>query len=310
MPIFSVIIPTYNSEKYIETTINSVLDQTFKDFELIIVDDGSQDSTRELLDTYKNIDERIQVILSKNSGGPATPTNIGIGLARGAFITFLDHDDSWKKTKLEILFREFKNNPHVGFILSNVETYSEDDSSTQVSTTKIRNNKASTDTLLSGKYFNTFSMISIRQEVLSRIGALDVNLLIFTDYDIITRLVSFNVQHIFLAEPLVTYRIHAHNTSALPTSAKRRAEDLERILTKYSKTFPKNNKSFSAVHHAIGSLYLYLGNVSKARNHYRTAIKLYPRNLFMYIRYLFTYLGDKPYRILTSLKRKAFRKVS
>ncbi len=310
MPTFSVIIPTYNSENFIEETIKSVIDQTFKDFELIIVDDGSEDRTREILTKYKSIDPRIRLITTPNSGGPTTPTNIGLSVAVGTYIAFLDHDDSWEKIKLETLIKEYRNNPHVGFILSNVKTYSENTHTSSISRAKIRNRQASQEDLLAGKYFNTFSMISVRQEVLNRIGSLDTNLLIFSDYDIIVRMVSFDIQHIFLAEPLVIYRIHAHNASSLPFSAKRRAEDLQRIVTKYAKTFSKNKKSLSRVHHAIGSLYLYLGETIQAKKHYKIALKNNPFNLFMYLRILFTRLGQKPYQFFISLKKKAFRSMS
>lgn len=310
MPTFSVIIPTYNSEDFIEETIKSVIDQTFKDFELIIIDDGSEDRTRDIITKYKHSDPRLRIVTTPNSGGPATPTNIGIGLATGLYIAFVDHDDTWAKTKLETLAREYKNNPHVGFILSNVRTYSEHTHTSSLSKTKIRNRQAAEEDLLAGKYFNTFSMISIRQEVLNRVGSLDTNLLIFSDYDIITRMISFNIPHIFLAEPLVTYRIHTHNTSSLSSSAQKRAEDLQRIVTKYAKTFSKNKKSLSHVHHAIGSLYLYLGDVLQARKHYKIALKNNPLNIFMYLRLLFAQLGQNPYRFFISLKKKAFRNVS
>lgn len=93
-------MPVYNSQEFIAETVNSVIAQSYKYFELIIVDDSSTDSSVELLLTFK--DERIQIIkLEHNSGGPAKPRNVGMDVAKGEFIAFLDSDDIWHPEKLK-----------------------------------------------------------------------------------------------------------------------------------------------------------------------------------------------------------------
>lgn len=310
MPTFSVIIPTYNSEKFITDTVKSVLTQTFKDFELIIVDDGSRDATKQIITDFKISDPRIKLITSSNSGGPTVPTNIGLNVARGKYIAFLDHDDSWKKNKLEELYKEFTAHDDIGFILSNVDIYSELENTTNRSVADIKDKKLSNDKLLAGKYFNTFSMISIKRNILDRIGSLDTNLFVFADYDIIARMVSYSIPHTFLNDALVTYRIHQHNASSLDKSAERRAKDLERIITKYGKTFDLYKKSRSNVHHAIGRIYLYLGDKKSAVTHFKKAVSYDPYNPTMYLRLLMAYVGERPYNMLKSLRRKATRTVS
>lgn len=91
-PLFSVIIPCYNVENYIARTINSVLDQTFNDFEIILVNDGSVDNTGKILDEYLKKDTRIKVIHQKNKG-VSEARNTGIREAKGEYIYFLDGDD-------------------------------------------------------------------------------------------------------------------------------------------------------------------------------------------------------------------------
>ncbi len=99
-PIVSVVIGSYNCEKFIRETVTSVMDQTFTDWELIIVDDCSTDGTRRIINEIK--DDRIRLIkLDANSGRPAVPRNVGIRNARGKYIAFLDHDDLWLPGKLE-----------------------------------------------------------------------------------------------------------------------------------------------------------------------------------------------------------------
>ncbi len=100
-PKLSVIIPTYNGEKFIGRAIESVLNQTFKNFELIIVDDGSTDNTKEIVMEYQKKDERIKYLWEENSGGPAKPYNLALKQCGGEYIAFLDHDDMWLPEKLE-----------------------------------------------------------------------------------------------------------------------------------------------------------------------------------------------------------------
>ena len=101
MPFVSIIMPAYNCEKYVADSINSVLEQTYKNYELIIIDDGSQDKTVEIIKYYSLKDSRIKIYLNENNQGVSYSRNRGISEAMGEWISFLDSDDLWKKTKLE-----------------------------------------------------------------------------------------------------------------------------------------------------------------------------------------------------------------
>ena len=105
---FSVIIPTYNRRYFLKISLESVLEQTFKDFELIIVDDGSTDKTYKLIKGYK--DKRIKYLKQENKG-PASARNLGIKESKGKFICFLDSDDRYRNDKLEITNKYIKRNP-------------------------------------------------------------------------------------------------------------------------------------------------------------------------------------------------------
>ena len=102
MELISIITPAYNAEKYISETIDSVLKQTYVNWELIIIDDCSTDSTSEIVQNYQKKDDRIKYYrLANNSGAAATPRNKGIEISRGEYIAFLDSDDLWLAEKLE-----------------------------------------------------------------------------------------------------------------------------------------------------------------------------------------------------------------
>ena len=97
---FSIIIPCYNVEKYISKTIESALNQTFDNFELILINDGSKDKTKEIIEFYEKQDKRIKVINKVNEGVSKT-RNLGIELAKGEYLYFLDGDDCIENNLLE-----------------------------------------------------------------------------------------------------------------------------------------------------------------------------------------------------------------
>lgn len=105
---FSVVVPLYNKEKYIKRTLDSILNQTFSDFEIIIVNDGSTDKSCEVIESIK--DDRIHLI-HKENGGVSSARNRGIKEAKGEFIAFLDADDEWFANKLQKQYVLHKKNP-------------------------------------------------------------------------------------------------------------------------------------------------------------------------------------------------------
>jgi glycosyltransferase involved in cell wall biosynthesis len=111
MPFFSVVIPLYNKENYIQDTIESALNQTFADFEIIVVNDGSTDESLNIVEN--NNDSRIKTHSIKNSG-VSRARNIGIQKAKSDYIVFLDADDLWEKNHLEELYKLLKANPDCG----------------------------------------------------------------------------------------------------------------------------------------------------------------------------------------------------
>jgi glycosyltransferase involved in cell wall biosynthesis len=100
--LVSIITPCYNSAKYIEDTIRSVINQTYPNWEMILVDDCSVDNSINLINKYSERDHRIKLFkLEMNSGHPSIPRNYGIKMAEGRFIAFLDSDDLWHQDKLK-----------------------------------------------------------------------------------------------------------------------------------------------------------------------------------------------------------------
>lgn len=102
-PKISIIVPVYNVEKYIHKCIDSILNQTFKDFELILVDDGSTDNCGQICDEYAKKDSRV-IVIHKENGGQATARNIALDIAKGEYIGFVDSDDYIEFDMYEFLY--------------------------------------------------------------------------------------------------------------------------------------------------------------------------------------------------------------
>jgi len=121
-PLLSIIIPAYNASDFISDAIESVLDQEFKDFELLIINDGSTDSTLEIINEFALKDNRIKAFSIKNSG-PSAARNFGINESKGKYLMFLDSDDTFSKNALDKVCSNLKDNPDMlifGFYINNI----------------------------------------------------------------------------------------------------------------------------------------------------------------------------------------------
>src|SRR5687768_9931393 len=117
-PKVSVVIPVYNRAKYVGETIESVLSQTYQDFELIVVDDGSTDGSRKVLESFGN---RVTVLEHPNreNRGQSAAINRGLAAARGEFVGMLDSDDLWLPRKLELQVGFLDKHPEIGLVYGN-----------------------------------------------------------------------------------------------------------------------------------------------------------------------------------------------
>ena len=111
----SVIVPIFNSEKYINKCLDSIINQTYKNLEIILVNDGSTDNTINILEKYKNKDKRIKIINQKNSGGVIARKN-GVDNATGKYVLIMDSDDWIEATLISEIVKKIKNNPDVEIV--------------------------------------------------------------------------------------------------------------------------------------------------------------------------------------------------
>lgn len=122
-PLISVIVPVYNVEKYLRKCLDSIINQTYKNLEIILINDGSTDLCPQICDEYSAKDTRIKIIHQKNKGISAT-RNVGIELARGGYLAFIDSDDYVKKDFIECLYKRIVQDKS-DFVMCNFETVDE-----------------------------------------------------------------------------------------------------------------------------------------------------------------------------------------
>ena len=212
-PFFSVVVPTYNRAHILSRSIGSVLGQTFEDFELIIVDNGSTDNTQGWLqENYQ--DKRIVYFYQEGSGTPASPRNTGISLAKGEWVCFLDSDDKWNEDKLHSLFSAIEIDDTIDVICHNEFTYNEmDDSTGRMLKYGPATSNMYKDMLCFGNRLST-SATSIKVKFL-RDKQLKFNestdLSMVEDYDLWLNLARKGAHFNFLSSPLGFYTVGESN---------------------------------------------------------------------------------------------------
>lgn len=209
MPTISVIIPTYNSEKTIHKTIESVLNQTFTDFELIIVNDDSQDSTLDIISQFQ--DPRIKVFSYPHAGGNVS-RNRGLKVSVGEFISFLDADDIWTPDKLQLQLQALKAEVKAKVAYSWTD-YIDQKGDFLLSGTHITANGDVYEQLLVTNFLENGSNPLIRREAVITLGGFDESLSAAQDWDMWLRLAH---QFHFVAVPSVQilYRISGNSLSS------------------------------------------------------------------------------------------------
>jgi glycosyltransferase involved in cell wall biosynthesis/capsular polysaccharide biosynthesis protein len=225
-PLVSVIIPVYNSAQYIQKAIASVLSQTYGNYEIIVVDDGSTDETRSKLELYQ---PKIRYIFQENQGSAAA-RNTGIKLAQGELIAFLDSDDYWSMPeKLAKQVTCFEQNPDLGGINTGWKIVDGDSKHVKTVQPWHKAPKLDLETWLKKKCVRTSAMM-FRKEWLEKVGGFDPELRQSHDVDLILRLSLAGCETDWLKEETVCYRQHDSNTTK---DSLKQARYIQAVLDKF-----------------------------------------------------------------------------
>ncbi|NEQ65641.1 MAG: glycosyltransferase [Symploca sp. SIO2D2] len=209
MPTISVIIPAYNAESTIKETINSILNQTFTDFELIIINDGSQDSTLEVVSSIS--DSRIRVFSYSNAGVSAA-RNRGIAEAKGEYFSFIDADDLWTPDKLEAQLAALQANPQAAVAYSWTDWVDESGQFLRPGS-RAKSNGNVLSELLFRDFIASGSNPLIRKEALTQVGGFDESLTPAADWEMWLRLAG-KYEFVNVPSAQILYRVSPNSMSA------------------------------------------------------------------------------------------------
>lgn len=291
-PLTSIIIPTYNRATTLVRAIDSVLEQSYKKYELIVVDDCSIDDTANVMEQYVSENRVKYIKLDKNIGGAAA-RNIGINNSKGDFVAFQDSDDEWLPGKLKKQMQVFFDNPQIDVVFTKIARITNE----KVSIFPQENITGSKDVhtkMLKANYIGTPSAI-IKKNKLSEIGGFDNELPRLQDWDLFIRLSSIGTFYMidevlcnaYLQEDSIT-----KNTNAL-------VKTVEIFNLKYKNDISVlTKKDKSSVYEKYGSLLIGSGVVKESKFFLIKAIKENPLNLKLLFKYfLILFGGEKGYRI-------------
>ena len=308
--LVSVIIPTYNRYRMVTRAIESVLTQTYRNIELIIVDDASKDNTFELLKT-EYADPRIKIVRHPRNLGGAAARNSGIRNAKGGLIAFLDSDDEWLPEKLARQIPLLLSNPDVGavyckhYILEHGGSLSID--------RRIRYYKGWVQNyLLRGWCPTSTSLFVIRKECFQTVGLFDDSLPSFQDYDLWLRIAT-RYQFDYIDCPLVKYFIHDESRVSIDIDA--RINGLEKIMAKWEEIykhaigegqFSRLKKGFyEKIYIKAANQCMHRGQTSDGTRYILRAIEYAPYKFQLYVRLVFVLTGlDFLYQKAGRLRRQ------
>lgn len=300
MPKVSVIIPTYNYASFIVEAVESVLAQTFKDMEVIVVDDGSTDNTRDVL---KRFNGKIIYLYQENRGAP-TARNKGIRAAQGEYLGFLDADDLWMPEKLEIQVPILDQDPEVGLVYANTYNVGALREHQLLSMANKSGGSGRIFTkLLEGNFIPSPSVL-VRKSCFEEVGLFDDDMgkLAAQDWDMWLRIARV-YKVVYVDQVLAKYRYHTRNmTSDLERSKAGRLYVLNKIFSDPSlkELEPRASLYYSCVYYEYGEIYYILGEQEKARRDLMRSIRFFPYRGRAYLTLVKSLLGS---RVMTCLRR-------
>lgn len=282
--------------------VASVLDQSFGDFELLVIDDCSPDDTRQKIEGIG--DSRVIYYRNPENKGVSGSRNFGIGKSRGEYIAFLDDDDEWLAGKLERQVYILDNGPpdtglvYTGTLSVDLATGS------LIETTVPRHRGKVLDALVFSNFIPTSSVLA-RKECFATVGLFDESLSYGEDFDLWIRISSRYLID-YIEEPLLIHKDHPRTTTANNSLV---AVNVRRILEKHSALFSSNKKGLSNYLLKIGTALCHNGELGEGRKAILSAIKAYPGDPRLYYNLGLTFLGPGVYKGIKKLKDDVVQRI-
>lgn len=275
-PHVTVIIPTYNRAAFLMEAIESVLAQSYRDYELIVADDGSTDDTARRVAAFGDAVHYLRLV---HHGWPSVVRNRAVDVARGELIAFLDDDDRWLPEKLEQQILLFEGASAPGFVFSDVCLFSDDVISAPVLAPWQKKSGDIFDALLSDCYIYP-STVVVRRHLLQAVGGFDETFAIVEDYDLWLRL-AHAAPTGFVDAPLVLLRRHPdeishHRKETIARNVIRTLEQTRETLSLSPRQQLRLRRSLARRYTHLGLRLLAAGEPGPARQQFLCALRENP----------------------------------
>ena len=293
----SVIIPTYNRENLVDKAIKSVLKQTYRNYEVIIIDDGSTDNTEKVVKNFHH--PQIHYIKHADNRGVSAARNTGIRNCCGEYIAFLDSDDEWMPEKLNKQMKIFEKAPSkVGAVYTG--NYYIDKISEKITKVYIPRKKGHIyEDILRGEGTLYISTLLVRKECFTKAGLFDEDFPAREDLDMWIR-ISKHYQFVYVKDVLVICRT---NHIQMTKNSKILIEGAKKIQTKYAEELKIRPYSYSVRFFYLGNKLCHIGKIKEGQRYFIKAIKIYPFCFKYYVYMLSSLFGIKSFMYFASIKK-------
>lgn len=291
-PFFSIVIPTYNRKDLLLRNLLSLQNQTFRDFEVIVSDDGSYDGSFDLVHNHKfNFD--INYIYNENWGGPAKPRNIGIKSAKGEWICFCDSDDYWFENKLEIVFNKIRTD---NFNCNVLYYHSLLKSNYKKNKLFSFPNKVNLNSLLSLGNSIYLSSVCVSKNILHKVNGFSENeeYIGVEDYDLYIRLAFENVSFINVSRHFLGIYTIEHNS--LSSNVLTQINKVDNLLRNHINLFDDDQKHILGskidrlIDYMLGDYYYSLNDFKRAKTYFYKIIFFRPFSFLFLIKSSIKYI--------------------
>ena len=275
----SVILPCYNGTQWIADTVNSVLGQTYRNFELIVIDDGSTDNSKEIVSSYL-CDERVRYIYQENRGFSAA-INRGIKESSGDLIGFIGQDDLWLHDKLELQVEYLNNHNDVDLVHSSffvIDPQGRIIGIRNVEIPNVSSKRKFIEKLFLGNFIG-FETVLVKRECFDKVGFFDERMVGFSDHDMWLRISgSFNTEG-YVNLPLVKKREHEFQLSKVRMEAVLKDEFIivRKAIERYPFLKKLERKKLASLYYIWGTELLRKGKDKEAKQKFLKSIRCQPK---------------------------------
>lgn len=307
-PKVSFIITCYNGEKFIRRAIESTLNQTYPNSELIIVDDASSDSSIQIINLFRNENKGIKAIFNRKNLGIAGAKNVGICAAKGEYLAFLEQDDEWFPNKIEQQVEVLASNSNVGLVSTGV-IYC-DLSGLEVAKTVSQHmfengTERAIKNLFNKNYVYSMSCVAIRRKCFESLGLFDENLCWDDDYEYWFR-VAEKYALFFIEKPLVFKHVHQGNASRtqLEKMILFSVNLINLLVDRYPNLKAERKRKLAKVYFSYGVRALLQEKIRLSKEFLFSSFRFNPFQLYLYPTIFIFPFGRAGIKVLNRLLRR------